>query len=72
MDSELSTNEAVDEGGKFKSVSPARPVRSTRNPAPQYVDAVQWSSVRPWSASPQEIAALNSAIGNSWPEAIAK
>ena len=36
-----------------------RPVRSTRNPAPKYVDA---TSVTAWSASPQEIASINAAI----------
>ena len=45
------------------SAADARPVRSTRNPSPSYVDAVQWSP-RPWSASPGEIAALNAAIGS--------
>ena len=29
----------------------SRPVRSTRNPAPNYIDGIQWASVRPWSAS---------------------
>ena len=41
----------------------ARPVRTTRNPSPYYVDASQWSP-KPWSASPGEIAALNAAIGS--------
>ena len=39
-----------------------RPIRSTRNPAPQYIDAFQWSSLRPWSASSDEIAALKDSI----------
>ena len=42
-----------------------RPIRSTRNPAPQYIDAFQWSSLRPWSASSDEIAALNDSITRS-------
>ena len=65
-DSEMSTNAG---GGKFESLltepsAPTlRPVRSTRNPSPNYVDAMQWSSLRPWSASGEEIEALNRAIG---------
>ena len=45
--------------------SSTRPVRVTRNPNPQYVDAleVQWSSLRPWSATPSEISKLNKLIG---------
>ena len=43
--------------------SNVRPVRATRNPNPHYIEAYQWSSHRPWSASPQEIAALNASIG---------
>ena len=41
-----------------------RPVRSTRNPSPQYVDAVEvcWSTKRPWSATQADIAALNDSI----------
>ena len=42
-----------------------RPVRSTRNPDPIYVDGIQWSSLRPWSASKTEISALNSLINKS-------
>ena len=38
----------------------SRPVRSTRNPKPMYVDAI-WSS-RPWSANMDEIAELNRQI----------
>ena len=40
-----------------------RPIRTTRNKNPQYVDAFHesWSS-RPWSASPAEIASLNQCI----------
>ena len=41
----------------------SRPVRSTRNPAPNYIDGIQWASVRPWSASTADIAYLNSQIG---------
>ena len=37
----------------------ARPTRSTRNPAPKYVDALEYSKVRPWSASKEEIRDLN-------------
>ena len=42
---------------------PDRPVRSTRNPAPYYVDSIQLSSLRPWSASQTEIDNLNRSIG---------
>ena len=35
-----------------------RPVRSTRNPAPYYVDAIS----KPWSASKEEIKQINNAI----------
>ena len=38
---------------------PSRPVRSTRNPAPQYVDAI---STFPWSASQSQIDFLNKEI----------
>ena len=41
-----------------------RPVRTTRNPNPYYVDAIQWATLRPWSASQSEIAALNTAIAS--------
>ena len=43
--------------------SNARPIRSTRNPAPYYVDSIQLSSLRPWSASKDEISAINQSIG---------
>ena len=42
-----------------------RPQRSTRNPNPQYVDAIHWSSVKPWSASQAEIQELNNKIQSS-------
>ena len=42
---------------------PARPVRATRNPSPYYVDSIQLVSCRPWSASQDEVSALNRAIG---------
>ena len=41
-----------------------RPVRTTRNPRPYYVDATRWDSVRPWSASQDEIEMLNRSIGS--------
>ena len=41
-----------------------RPVRSTRNPAPNYVDAVAVAN-RPWSATQVEIKALNDSIRQS-------
>ena len=40
----------------------SRPVRSTRNPAPVYVDGIQWETLRPWSATSSEIEALNKSI----------
>ena len=38
--------------------SAKRPIRATRNPNPQYVDAIEWYP-HPWSASKNEIADLN-------------
>ena len=44
-----------------------RPVRSTRNPKPLYVDGVQLVSHKPWSASWEETQALNRAINARCP-----
>ena len=46
----------------------SRPVRTTRNPAPQYIDSVgiSWSTRRPWSASQSDIAALNQSISRNF------
>ena len=43
---------------------PSRAARSTRNPSPLYVDglSIEWSSLRPWSATQDEISALNQLI----------
>ena len=41
-----------------QQLQPSRPVRSTRNPHPQYVDSFH----RPWSASPSDIRRLNELI----------
>ena len=57
------------QGGKFKPVistppdaEPLRPVRATRNPNPQYVDAI---SVAPtWTASKRELEEINNSISN--------
>ena len=38
----------------------SRPVRATRNPNPCYVDSIQ--AVKAWSASPNELIALNNSI----------
>ena len=53
---------AAASGGPPSTQPFSRPVRTTRNQNPQYVDAMQWSH-QPWSASPHEIASLNAAIG---------
>ena len=57
------TNESGRTGPPPAPAFSARPVRSTRNPSPIYVDSIQWSTLRPWSATQNEIQALNSAIG---------
>ena len=44
---------------------PARPVRSTRNPCPKYVDSIsvdESHTPRYWSATPDELASINKAI----------
>ena len=61
---ENSNNLNTTSGGSPPDSNFGRPVRTTRNPNPLYVDAIQWSP-RPWSASPHEIEALNAAIGKS-------
>ena len=59
---------SVDKSGLSMNTGPpnipfsGRQKRSTRNPNPQYVDAIQLSSLRPWSASEDEISALNKSI----------
>ena len=47
-----------------RSEPASRPVRSTRNPNPQYVDALEWSP-EPWSATKDEVADLNRQIQSS-------
>ena len=58
---------SADDGGLSTGPPPlpafSRPVRTTRNPNPNYVDAICLESVKPWSASPEEISALNRSIG---------
>ena len=47
-----------------RSEPASRPARSTRNPNPQYVDALEWSP-HPWSATENEVADLNRQIQSS-------
>ena len=42
-----------------------KPVRSSRNPAPKYVDAIDNISSVVWTASAHDIADLNRAIGSN-------
>ena len=44
----------------------ARPIRTTRNPAPLYVDSIAGA----WSASKAELAAINHSISNSGGNAV--
>ena len=45
-----------------REISNSRPVRSTRNPKPQYVDSI--FGIQPWSADKEEIRLLNKQIGS--------
>ena len=44
--------------------APGRPVRTTRNPNPAYIDAIQWSP-KPWQASKTELELLNKSISGA-------
>ena len=58
----LAPKSDVDDQNKTNSNRGGKPVRSSRNPSPKYVDAVDNISSVMWSASPQELAELNRAI----------
>ena len=71
--SESKQNDAEDTGSVIEQTTgppPGHPFlnrssRSTRNPAPKYVDAMKWVSNQPWSASNEEIVALNASIAKA-------
>ena len=61
------TKEMLDQWGSVGQESNSRPVRSTRNPKPTYVDSVEVAGMtKPWSASKIELEALNRAINTTW------